>query len=127
VEPSQVRAIADAVQKMRSFMDGKRTLEVRVAERRLCVSSLVPLTTSARLLHVCRRCWPCLRAKWTARARSMSLGFTRSLGFTPGRAGLRYAGANVATSPSLQTDALLIASVQLAAAINRLRTATMTQ
>lgn len=29
VEPSQVRTIADAIQKARSFMDGKRTLEVR--------------------------------------------------------------------------------------------------
>lgn len=29
VEPSQVRAIADAIMKARSYMDGKRTLVVR--------------------------------------------------------------------------------------------------
>ena len=28
VEPSQVRTIADAIQKARSYMDGKRTLKV---------------------------------------------------------------------------------------------------
>lgn len=30
VEPSQVRAIADAMQKARGFMDGKRSLTVRL-------------------------------------------------------------------------------------------------
>jgi hypothetical protein len=47
VEASQVRAIADAIQKSRSFMDGKRTLKVGILAWNMLLVTRTPLTDAS--------------------------------------------------------------------------------